>query len=195
MTDRENVPKAAVYVRVTGPQAEASIDRQTKACVEFVEAHGLEIAGPSVDASDDQANRPELARLLDRATAGNFGMVVVEDLDRLPRDMIRSQIEAGGALLSGPWDVYAEQRRAVLARIKSGREAAKHRREALAGIRPKFTYRPGPKPKVGRRLNNAVRKLYEVACDAGGSPETMSALLSNFVRSFAAAQQRQDVSK
>jgi hypothetical protein len=201
MSDHEKAAKAAIHVRFSGPKPEASAKRQLKACADFARASGFEVAGRFVDGPNSR-QRPELARLLRQVKSGKFDTVIVEDLDRLTRDaatalFIRSQIGAGGVFVSSRWDgsFADDQRRAMIARCKTGREAAKLRRAALNGIRPPFAYGPGPKPHVGRRVGTAVRKLYDVACDAGASPETMSNLLSDFVRALAVAQRRPGVDK
>jgi DNA invertase Pin-like site-specific DNA recombinase len=200
MSDNEKAAKAAIYARFSGPEPGASAERQLQVCAEFANANGYEVAGTFVDGPNSR-QRPELARLLQQAKSGKFATVIVEDPDRLTRDaatasFIRSQLEAGGAFVSIPCDrSFVDRRRALIARCKSGREAAKRRRAALNEIRPAFTYGPGPKPKIGRRMTNAIRKLYDVACDAGAAPETMSGLLNDFVRAFSAAQQRQELGK
>ncbi|KQP27459.1 hypothetical protein ASF27_20990 [Methylobacterium sp. Leaf102] len=83
-------PRFAIYARCTSRGASTdSIDRQVDAAVDHVaEVGGVHVAtfadrtggGTSTD------HRHELRRMLEAAEARSFGIVVVENLDRVSRD-------------------------------------------------------------------------------------------------------------
>lgn len=83
--------KAVVYARFsTTGQKEVSIDRQCELAGEYIEATGRVLADTYVDrarSGASMAGRDELERLLVDATTGAFGIVVVENVDRLARDL------------------------------------------------------------------------------------------------------------
>ncbi|HXG35669.1 MAG TPA: recombinase family protein, partial [Dehalococcoidia bacterium] len=85
---------AAIYARVsTEEQAERqTIQTQLSACREFCRHHGWEIVGEycddGVSGSVPFANRPQGARLLEKARMGGISLVVVARLDRLSRDVV-----------------------------------------------------------------------------------------------------------
>jgi hypothetical protein len=190
LSNDELPARVAVYARYSRTD---SAERQQWALLD-VAADGLELA--FVEAPrPQQEDRPEPAQ----PESGRFDTATVDSLDLPPRDaaagsIIRSPIEAGEDFAAIPWVGWlVEQRRAAIERCKIGREAAKRRRAAIEATRPAFC--PDPKHKIERQVTNAVRKLYDAACDAGVQPETMAQLLNDFVQAYSVKRQQQESRK
>lgn len=100
--------RAAVYLRISSDDAKLglAITRQRDACMRLVEYHGLMCVGEYVDegvsAFKDNVRRPGYDRMKQDFEAGNFGVIVVYDLDRLTRRPVEMEYwlreaERGGA--------------------------------------------------------------------------------------------------
>ncbi|API60902.1 recombinase family protein [Tardibacter chloracetimidivorans] len=83
--------KAAIYARFsTELQSDRSIDDQVALCRAFAEREGLEITAVHSDrarSGGSRFGREGLDALMEDARAGRVGVVIVEALDRLSRDM------------------------------------------------------------------------------------------------------------
>ncbi len=83
-------PRVAVYARYASVGLSTDgIDRQVAAAVDHVEEVGGDHVATFADHSHGGAStdhRHELRRMLEAAEARSFGIVVVEDLDRVSRD-------------------------------------------------------------------------------------------------------------
>jgi DNA invertase Pin-like site-specific DNA recombinase len=81
--------KAAIYARYsTENQREASIDDQVRGCERLALRHGLEVVARFEDRgiSGGTTERPGYQALLDAARAGQFTVILAEDLSRLWRN-------------------------------------------------------------------------------------------------------------
>ena len=81
--------RIAIYARFSSTmQSEASIEDQTRLCLEQVERLGGSVAGTFSDMalSGASMHRPGLESLMKQAERGAFDMVLTEGLDRLSRD-------------------------------------------------------------------------------------------------------------
>ncbi len=102
--------RAALYARYsTDLQSERSIDDQLALCRAHADRDGLTVAATYTDSAKSSATligRDGIMQLLADAQAGRFDVVVVEELDRLSRDMedlagLRKRLDfAGVAILS-----------------------------------------------------------------------------------------------
>lgn len=91
MPDRDRMPKAALYARVsTDMQSAASIPDQLAACRKLAQQLGAQILGEFDDAAisgQAMANRPGLQALLTMARARAIDLVICEHTDRLSRSL------------------------------------------------------------------------------------------------------------
>src|SRR5687768_8259983 len=89
---------AVSYLRVSGHgQAKGDgFPRQRQAIATYAKRHGLEVveeyADEGVSGTRELANRPELARVLDRVAHNGVKVVIVERADRLARDLMIGEI-------------------------------------------------------------------------------------------------------
>lgn len=78
-----NLPKAAVYARVSSSKQKEDLDRQAARLVDYANAQGLEVVLVVKEiASGVNDNRPKLIKLLQN---DDWGTLVVEHKDRLSR--------------------------------------------------------------------------------------------------------------
>lgn len=199
--DRTQHPSglAALYARhANGPGAEASIDRQVETCTAWAEVTGLRVVATYVDGARaaEGARNEGLARLVRDAEAGRFGVLLVENIDRLARDLgslghlfraladrgVSIHIPGRGVLM--PRDVFPrgqmgdEQRRLIAERVRSGRN-----RMAMEGrfpLGPCFGYRAVPgKPGtcvIDEAEAAVVRRAFEMRATGMSRPAILAAL-------------------
>src|SRR4051812_2521201 len=82
------IVRAAAYYRMSTDEQEGSIDRQRSTTLPHAAHKGYRVVGEYPDegvAGDEFAKRPQLQRLLADAKAGNFDVVVVDEVSRLSR--------------------------------------------------------------------------------------------------------------
>jgi DNA invertase Pin-like site-specific DNA recombinase len=93
--------KAVSYVRVSGKgQADGDgPERQRQAIARFAKSSGLlvveEYSDLGVSGTKELADRPGLARLLDRIESNGVRVVVVERADRVARDLMVQEVIVG----------------------------------------------------------------------------------------------------
>ena len=83
--------RAAIYARYsTDLQSEKSVEDQTTLCRQYADQQGFKVVGLYDDKAISGAsihNRPGLRLMLHDMEAGRFDAIIVEELDRLSRDM------------------------------------------------------------------------------------------------------------
>ena len=90
--------KAIAYLRVSGSgQVDGDgLPRQRDIVAGYVDRHGLELAGEYVDGgisgTNELADRPGLAALLDRVESNGVRVVICENASRLARDLMVQEI-------------------------------------------------------------------------------------------------------
>lgn len=112
-------PAVAIYVRYQSRPDLQAPGRQLQICQAMARAQGLSVSRRYVDVDQSRDGRAEM---LDAARRGEFGVLVVEDIDRLARDMgeartIHERLARHGVRIVAP---NAE-------RPKSGRNASRKR--------------------------------------------------------------------
>lgn len=86
-----DLTKCVIYARFsTAEQTEVSIERQVEVCTEYARARGLTVEAVYVDRAKSGAyavGRVGLENMVQAAKAGKFGVLLVENGDRLARDL------------------------------------------------------------------------------------------------------------
>jgi DNA invertase Pin-like site-specific DNA recombinase len=153
------------------------------------------------------AERTALKQLVQDASQGRFDIVLVEDTDRIGRDLLTAATFENACGLPVRYSergvpghtadhrklprdlaglVDPERRRAMTMRQVAGRKAAKARL-AATGLASPFPYE-GKTPKLGRTVHAAVRKTYRVACQAGADRIVVARILNDLARSVELAR-------
>ena len=100
--------KAVIYARVSGEEQKQgrTIESQIKELEDFIVENNYQLLDKYIDdgCSGALLNRPELDRLRDDASRGLFDAVVVNDVDRLSRELthlgiIKKDLESKGIKL------------------------------------------------------------------------------------------------
>lgn len=190
-TSPNNPKLAAVYARYRGPENESTISRQVEACRQYAVKVGATVEVVYADQPTTGRaglDRPELRRMLADAKKDAFDMVIVENGDRVARDlhtlhMIREEVGRPIHYVAGHHLSVVEEQRAKLVRRRlEGRKAAKARLAEM-GFPSSFPY-IGKMPKLGRRLHAEIRKMYYAACQAGGDRSEVARALNMLARSI-----------
>lgn len=195
-----NKAKAALYCRVSSEEQKQgkTINSQIKELEDFAKANSYEIAERYIDEGWSGAvlERPALDRLRDKATKGIFGAVLVNDVDRLSREMLhlgiikrdlerkgiklvfRSLPNTGDPLSNFMINVlgsFAEFERQMIAdRIRRGKRYKVEVRNLILGNIPPYGYDYVPKIKgsegfykINKKEAKIVRLMYDWVAKEG----------------------------
>lgn len=186
--------KAALYCRVSSEEQKQgkTINSQIKELEDFAKANNYEIAGRYIDDGWSGAilERPALDRLRDEATKGLFEAVLVNDVDRLSREMlhlgiIRKDLEEKGIKLNfrnlpisgdplsnfmiNVLGSFAEFERQMIAdRVRRGKKYKLEVRNIIMGNTPPYGYDYVPKTKEREgfyKINNEEAKIVRMMFD------------------------------
>lgn len=192
---------AAIYARFsTELQSDRSIDDQVALCRDFAAREGLTVAAIHSDrarSGGSTAGRDGLAALMEDARAGRIGVVIVEALDRLSRDMedlagIHKRLTFMGveirAVHEGAVNTVLVGLRGLIGQLYREDNAHKIRRgqegRAKGGLNPgglAYGYAPVPGEPGKRRIVEEeaaiVRRIYAEYLD-GRTPRAIAARLT-----------------
>ena len=151
--------KAAIYARYsTDKQSDSSIDDQLRECRKIVERHEFNVVAEFSDKalSGGTANRPDYQNMLVAARAGQFDVIVAEDMSRLWRNLAEqaprlAELQDLGIYVV-TYDLDSRQDSAGILGAINGAMSENYRRE------------------IGRRTRRGLEGLAQAKKPTGGRP-------------------------